>query len=56
MAPNTEISMEEETHYSTDESPFRAAYNSSASEGLLAYYDTRGFTALFTTTRHVSLS
>lgn len=54
MAPNAEISMEEETHCSTDKSPFRAAYSFSASEGLLAYYDTRGFTAIFTT-RHFSL-
>jgi hypothetical protein len=56
MAPNVEISMEEGTRYSTEESPFRAAYSSSGSEGLLAYYDTRRFTALFTTTRQVSLS
>jgi len=55
MAPSTEVSIEEETHYSTEQSPFREAYISSASEGLLAYYDTRGFTALFTTL-HVSLS
>jgi len=53
MPPNTEISMEEETHYSTDENPFRAAYSSSAGEGLPAYYDTKWFNALFTTTRHV---
>lgn len=55
MAPNTEVSIEEEIHYSAEQSPFREAYGSPASEGLLAYYDTLGFTALFTT-RHVSLS